>query len=66
MPGELTHLIIHDFEIYLKTVVSLKSCRDPKMEAYCDEVRRLETSSTASSSTTSPDDTTRLRTSWLR
>ena len=25
MPGELTHLIIHDFEIYLKTVVSLKS-----------------------------------------
>lgn len=24
MPGELTHLIIHDFEIYLKTVVSLK------------------------------------------
>lgn len=25
MPGELMHLIIHDFEIYLKTVVSLKS-----------------------------------------
>lgn len=25
MPGELTHLIIHDFEIYLKTVVSLKA-----------------------------------------
>lgn len=25
MPNELTHLIIHDFEIYLKTVVSLKS-----------------------------------------
>ena len=25
MPGALTHLIIHDFEIYLKTVVSLKS-----------------------------------------
>ena len=25
MPSELTHLIIHDFEIYLKTVVSLKS-----------------------------------------
>ena len=25
MPSELTHLIIHDFEIYLKTVVSLRS-----------------------------------------
>lgn len=24
MPGELTHLIIHDFEIYLRTVVALK------------------------------------------
>lgn len=24
MPGELTHLVIHDFEIYLKTVVALK------------------------------------------
>ena len=25
MPSELTHLILHDFEIYLKTVVSLRS-----------------------------------------
>ena len=24
MPGELTHLIIHDFEIYMRTVVALK------------------------------------------
>lgn len=25
MPSELTHIIIHDFEIYLKTVISLKT-----------------------------------------
>jgi hypothetical protein len=41
-------------------------CRDPKMEAYCDEVRRLEDKFYGSSSTTSPDDTTRLWTRWLR
>jgi hypothetical protein len=34
-------------------------CRDPKMEAYCDEVRRLEDKFYEL-------ETTRLRTSWLR
>jgi hypothetical protein len=38
-------------------------CRDPKMEAYYDEVRHLEDKFYGLES---PDDTTRLRTSWLR
>jgi hypothetical protein len=41
-------------------------CRDWKMEAYCDEVRRLEDKFTGWSSTTSLDGTTRLRMSMLK
>jgi ribonuclease HI len=55
-----------DSQLVIDQVMKNSHCRDPKMEAYCDEVRRLKTSSTGSSSTTSLDDTTRLRTSWLR
>jgi ribonuclease HI len=55
-----------DSQLVIDQVMKNSHCRDPKMEAYCDEVRRLKTSSTGSSSTTSPGATTRLRTSWLK
>jgi ribonuclease HI len=55
-----------DSQLVIDQVMKNSHCRDPKMEAYCDEVRRLEDKFYGSSSTTSLDDTTRLRTSWLK
>jgi ribonuclease HI len=55
-----------DSQLVIDQVMKNSHCRDPKMEAYYDEVRAWKTSSTGSSSTTSPDATTRLRTSWLK
>jgi ribonuclease HI len=55
-----------DSQLVIDQVMKNSHCRDPKMEAYCDEVRRLEDKFYGLSSTTSPDDTTRLWTSWLR
>jgi hypothetical protein len=55
-----------DSQLIIDQVMKNSHYHDPKMEAYCDEVRRLEDKSTGLSSTTSPDDTMRLRTSWLR
>jgi ribonuclease HI len=55
-----------DLQLVIDQVMKNSHCRDPKMEAYCDEFGAWKTSSTGSSSTTSLDDTTRLRTSWLK
>jgi len=48
-----------DSQLVIDQVMKASNCHDPKMEAYCKEVRRLEISSTVSSSFTSPDATTR-------
>jgi ribonuclease HI len=55
-----------DLQLVIDQVMKNSHCRDRKMEAYYDEVRRWKTSSTGSSSTTSLDATTRLQMSWLK
>jgi ribonuclease HI len=55
-----------DSQLVIDQVMKNSHCRDPKMEAYCDEVRRLEDKFYGLELTTSPDGTTRLRTSWLK
>jgi ribonuclease HI len=55
-----------DLQLVINQVMKNSHYHDPKMEAYCDEVRCLEDKFYGSSSTTSLDDTTRLQTSWLR
>jgi ribonuclease HI len=55
-----------DSQLVIDQVMKNSHCRDPKMEAYCARFGAWRTSSTGSSSTTSLDDTMRLRTSWLR
>jgi ribonuclease HI len=55
-----------DSQLVIDQVMKNSHYRDRRMEAYCDEVRRMRTSSTGWSSTTSPDGTTRLQTSWRK
>jgi ribonuclease HI len=55
-----------DSQLVIDQVMKNSHCRDPKMEPTAMRFGAWRTSSTGSSSTTSPDDTTRLRTSWLR
>jgi hypothetical protein len=55
-----------DSQLIIDQVMKNSHCRDPKMEAIAMRFGAWKTSSAGSSSTTSPDATTRLRTSWLK
>jgi ribonuclease HI len=56
-----------DSQLVIDQVMKNSHYRNPKMEAYCDEVRRLEDKFYGLElNHTSPDATTRLRTSWLK
>jgi hypothetical protein len=55
-----------DSQLVIDQVMKNSHCRDRRMEAYCNKVWRLEDKFYGWSSTTSPDGTTRLQTSWRR
>jgi ribonuclease HI len=55
-----------DSQLVIDQVMKNSHCRDKKMEAYCDQVRRLEDKFHGWNSTMLLDDTTRPRMSWLK